>query len=72
MPGTGAAVQWEERQMAARSRGDTMHHVRTPKSADAASRRQRTSLDPYMLDEVTFTLSEIRRARGECEPATRN
>jgi len=49
-----------------------MHHVRTPKSADTAARRQRTSLDPYLLDEVTFTLSEILRARGERETATRN
>ena len=48
-----------------------MHHVRTPKSADATARRQRASLDPYLLDEVTFTLSDIRRARGECEPAVK-
>ncbi len=48
-----------------------MHHVRTPKSADATARRARASLDPYLLDEVTFTLSDIRRARGENKPSTK-
>jgi hypothetical protein len=48
-----------------------MHHVRTPKSADATARRPRVSLDPYLLDEVTFTLTDIRRARGETAPSTK-
>ncbi len=70
MTGIPAAVQWRQRQEPPGAEETTMHHVRTPKAADAPPRRQRR-VDPYLLDEVTFTLSDIRRARGLCDPATR-
>ena len=44
-----------------------MHHVRMPK-AEPAARTPRPSLDPYLLDEITLTLSDIRRARGHDAP----
>jgi hypothetical protein len=48
--------------------GDAMHHPTTRRAARAAHRTQKSSLDPYVLDDVAFTLSDIRRARAESEP----
>ena len=45
-----------------------MHHPTTRRAARATHRTQKSSLDPYVLDDVAFTLSDIRRARAEGEP----
>ena len=40
-----------------------MHHPTNRQTARTAHRTQKPSLNPYVLDEVAFTLSDIRRAR---------
>ena len=55
--------------MAARAKEDTMHHTRTRSATRTAHRTQKPSLDPYVLDDVAFTLSDILRARGQSEPS---
>jgi hypothetical protein len=40
-----------------------MQHT-TQKAARATQFRRRSTLDPSMFEDVTFTLSEIRRARA--------
>jgi hypothetical protein len=50
---------------AARAEEQTMHHVKSPKAVHTAARTTRPSLSPYLLDEVTLTLSDIRRARTD-------
>jgi len=41
-----------------------MHHS-TRQSTRTAHRTQKSSLNPYVLDDVAFTLSDIRRAREQ-------
>jgi len=43
-----------------------MHHS-TRQSTRTANRTQKSSLNPYVLDDVAFTLSDIRRAREQSE-----
>jgi hypothetical protein len=40
-----------------------MHHE-SKKATHTAERRTRTALSPYLVDDTTFTLSELRKARG--------
>ena len=46
-----------------------MHHTRTRPATRTAHRTQKPSLDPYVLDDVAFTLSDILRARAQSEPS---
>ena len=46
-----------------------MHHPTTRRATRATRRTQKPSLDPYVLDDVAFTLSDILRARGQSEPS---
>ena len=55
--------------MAARAKEDAMHHPTTRLATRATRRTQKPSLDPYVLDDVAFTLSDILRARGQSEPS---
>jgi hydroxyethylthiazole kinase-like sugar kinase family protein len=47
-----------------------MHHPTNRQAMRAAHRTWKSSLDPYVLDEVAFTLSDIRRARAESDVST--
>ncbi len=47
-----------------------MHHPTTRRATRRTHRTQKSSLSPYVLDDVAFTLSDIRRARAESEPST--
>ena len=42
-----------------------MRQVETPKSQRTTGRSGRPSLNPYVLDDITPTLAEIRRARSD-------
>ena len=46
-----------------------MHHTRTRPATRTAHRTQKPSLDPYVLDDVAFTLSDILRARAQSDPS---
>ncbi len=48
-----------------------MHQPKIVKSERGAPRWRRPSLSPYVLDDVTFTLSEIREARVGSPLSTR-
>jgi len=49
-----------------------MHHRTNRQAIRTAHRTQKSSLNPYVLDEIAFTLSDIRRARSESDvPTTR-
>lgn len=41
-----------------------MQHLKTRKPERPSRRSERASLSPYVLDDVTLTLSEIREARS--------
>ncbi len=45
-----------------------MHHPTTSTTRRTTRRTPRPGLDPYFIDEVAFTLSDIRRARAESTP----
>jgi hypothetical protein len=40
-----------------------MRHSKPPQAERSSSRWVRPSLSPYVVDEVAFTLSDIRQAR---------
>ena len=44
-----------------------MHHPTTRQATRTTHRTQKSSLSPYVLDDVAFTLSDIRRARDHLE-----
>jgi hypothetical protein len=46
-----------------------MHHPTTRRATRTTHRTQKPSLDPYVLDDVAFTLSDILRARAQSEPS---
>jgi len=46
-----------------------MHHPTTRPTTRTTHRTQKSSLNPYVLDDVAFTLSDIRWARAEGEPS---
>ena len=46
-----------------------MHHPTTRRATRTTHRTQKPSLDPYVLDDVAFTLSDILRAREQSEPS---
>jgi len=46
-----------------------MHHPTKRQAGRTTHRSQKPSVDPYVLDDVAFTLSDIRRARAESEPS---
>ena len=48
-----------------------MHHPTNHRTARTAHRTQKSSLNPYVLDDVAFTLSDIRRARADGEASAR-
>jgi hypothetical protein len=45
-----------------------MHHPTKRQASRTTHRTQKSSISPYVLDDVAFTLSDIRRARAEGEP----
>jgi len=47
-----------------------MHHPTNRQATRTAHRTQKSSLNPYVLDDVAFTLSDIRRARAESDAST--
>ena len=47
-----------------------MHHRTNHQGTRTAHRTPKSSLNPYVLDEVAFTLSDIRRARAENTAST--
>lgn len=55
--------------MAAQAKEDNMHHPTTRRATRTTHRTQKPSLDPYVLDDVAFTLSDILRARAESDPS---
>ncbi len=44
-----------------------MHHPTNRQATRTAHRTEKSALSPYVLDEVAFTLSDIRRARAESD-----
>ncbi len=47
-----------------------MHHPTNRQVTRTTHRTQKSSLNPYVLDEVAFTLSDIRRARAGSDVPT--
>ena len=47
-----------------------MQMPKTEKTHRGNGRWERSSLNPYVVDDVTFTLSEIRRARADAQVAS--
>jgi hypothetical protein len=48
---------------------NAMDNPTTRRAGSAKHRTQKLMMSPYYLDDVSFTLSDIRRARGEGDPS---